>query len=638
MSSYTGGPQLSQAAANDIPRLPPELWAEIFRRLDLESLINVAEAVPECECLALSPTVLKRVNFDMETDEHIISKFLRTTREEDDHDGHTENVPLSSHVRELCFNNGRAIHCNVILNCAEQCRNLRELCCVNCLVHPAELFNLLSVTLKRVTKLEWTLYEESCYPRGLDHVTLQQIETRAASEGPKILAMYVELDRTTVTERILDSFLMRCPRLGHLHIHDIRQPHLPVISTDACLADFTPDKAGTLNIIERIPSLQTLKYTYETPLNTKREERISELRNNIAWQRKPVPSFNVAGLSDVVKHKASVRSMEQVMVTVKANSGAPALLKQAAAKPELWKDASRLTLVLMPDAKSDNLTPPTVHRVLVKPLGEFFKTCLSQLTELNLSTCHFKSGCVCCSVVASTLTKLHALTLPPCGANLKCSLEHLAHGCKLLVRLEVRSIDTVAPAAPCEECKRPLPFTASCFDLLHRETRLNELSIDETAEISNLSFLIGCRVQKLRLRLGTAWCAGPLLAGNTRLSSLTVVVNDAEVCGNLPRTLAAVRSLRHLCVIATGFCVCRVYKVFLCFLGRHMPQLRTAHLHNRVMWGHPAFMVTFKPVSQWRPDYGRKARVDQRKTDFGVVRRHCSADSFVGLVRPRSRF
>ncbi|KAH6925461.1 hypothetical protein HPB50_005710 [Hyalomma asiaticum] len=466
------------------------------------------------------------MTFGLGIDSLTIKKFLLMTREELDHNGHTVNVPLSSYVRELRFTSGRTVPPSVILDCCEECHNLRELHCVNSHVHPVDLFVLLSVTLKCVAKLEWTLYEDFDYSICLVDVTLRQIETIPPSEGPELLAMYVEQVRTAKTERILESFLVRCRRLRHLHIHYISGRYMPTITTDVCLEDFTPDLSGPVKIIDRIPTLETLKYTSEMPFPTNTVARISALRNNIAWQRKPEPSFNVVGLRDVVKQKASVCNMEQLMLTVKPNSEATSLFDEAAAKPELWKDASRLTLVLMPDEASDTLTPPRVRNVLLKPLGEFFKTCVSQFSELNLSTCHFESGFDCCCVVASTLTKLRALALPPCGANLENSLENLAQGCKLLVRLEFRS--TVASSAPCQECKRPLLFTASCFEHLHRETKLNELSIDETANIASLSFLLGCRVEELRLHLKSAKGLGPLLAANTRLSSLTIVAHDAK--------------------------------------------------------------------------------------------------------------
>ncbi|KAH6925458.1 hypothetical protein HPB50_005707 [Hyalomma asiaticum] len=158
MSSSFQAPQLNQEAANYVPRLPPEVWTEVFRRLDIESLFNVAEAAPECECFAFSPTVVKRVTFDQETDERIITKFVRTTREELGQHSRTENVPISSHARELHFTDCIALTSETILGCAQNCCNLREMYCVNCVVEPAELFVLLSRTLKCVRKLEWTMY------------------------------------------------------------------------------------------------------------------------------------------------------------------------------------------------------------------------------------------------------------------------------------------------------------------------------------------------------------------------------------------------------------------------------------------------------------------------------------------------
>ncbi|KAH6925459.1 hypothetical protein HPB50_005708 [Hyalomma asiaticum] len=639
MSPPSGAPELTQTAANYIQRLPPEVLMQIFRRLDIKSLLNVAETTPEWKCLAFSSAALKTVTFGQGTDVRTIMKFLATTHEEIDDDGHTKSLPISEHVRELCFTTVFTLPCSVILDCCKRCHNLHELYCVNYVVHPAQLFIILSVTLKFVTKLEWTLYEELYYDFHGEDAALRQIEAIPPSEGPEILAMYVEQVRTTETETILESFLMRCRRLRHLHVHYIPGRFTTSITTDVCLEDFTPNLSGPVKIIDSIPTLETLKYTCEMPFATKTEGRISALRNNIAWQRKPEPSFNVVGLSEVVKQSASIRSMEQVMVTVKANSEAASLFEEAAAKPELWEDVSRLTLVLTPGAVSGTQTPPTVHRVLIEPLQEFLNTCVSQLTELNLSTCHFEAGSDCCCVVASTLTKLRALTLPPCGANLENSLEQLAQGCKLLVRLEVSSIDTVSRAAPCENCKRPLIFTASCFELVHRETKLNELSIDESANIASLSFLLGCRVEELRLHLKSAKGLGPLLAANTRLSSLTIVAHDARVCYYLLIALLGVRSLRHLCVVTSAPCCHSAIDGFLLYRRYHnLPHLRTAHLRSIITREIGQYMDYATWVPQWRDGGGMEMHNGALLTAKCVMSRLCSADSFVGLVRPRNRF
>ncbi|KAL1444484.1 hypothetical protein MTO96_029796 [Rhipicephalus appendiculatus] len=484
----------THAVETFITGLPYVASIEIFRRLDIESLLNLAEAVPECKWLAFSPTVVRNVTFEPDTDVTTIMKFLQATRGDLVVEECLKNDKLASHVRELHLTNCVALSSNVVLECAERCNNLRELNIVNCLADPVKLFRLLCLRLTSVKKLEWSLHYEHFYKPWLDSHTAADIETIPKLDGPKLKAMYVEYEHSEVTVSIMDSFVMRCPGLHHLHMH--------------------------------------------------------------------------------------------------------------------------------------------------------------HLTELNLSTSHFELGSDCSFLLASKLHKLRSLTLPPCGANLANCLEHLASGCKLLERLEVRSTHAVDWAASCKACKHPLKFTATCFELLHRETRLRRLSIDETARIRNLTFLIGCRVDELQLSLDNVVDAerrqrgkdlGRLLAVNPRLHSLTLTDRKATLCPDLAGTLSEVRSLRHLCVITTtingSF---RMAKDFFVVLEDSLPGLRLVHVHHMFPYD---YVQCSTWVRQRRLNCSTGLPTGASRSPKGVVfyskpcmRRLCCVDSFTGLVRPRNRF
>ncbi|KAL3205276.1 hypothetical protein MRX96_011174 [Rhipicephalus microplus] len=574
-----------------ITRLPSVVSIEIFRHLDIESLLNLAEAVPECKWLAFSPTVVRNVHFDQGADAAAIEKFLQATRGELVSEECVENDKLAAHVRELRMTNCVALSSSAILECAEGCHNLRELHLVNCLVDPVKLFHLLC-QLASVKKLEWSLHHEYFYKPWLHSRSADGIEIVPKLEGPTLNVMYVEYEPSDVTISLMDSFVTRCPRLHHLHVHLVRHVHSGATLIVDCCKNFVPDtKYGPAAIIDNIPSLETFKYTCEMPLSLQMRTRLPVIQNNIYWQRKPTPSFNVASLDDVLKQKAVTERFEQLLVT-------------------------------------------------------------AELTELNISTSHFELGTDCSFLVASTLHKLRSLTLPPCGANLKNCLEHLARGCQLLERLEVRSTPTVEWAAPCEACKLPLSFTASCFELLHRETRLRRLSIDETARIQNLTFLIGCRVDEMQLSLDNVDEAelearrkdlGRLLAANPRLCSLTLRDRTVTLGADLADTLSEVRSLRYLCVItASTNGSYRMAKDFFVVLEDCLPRLQMVHVHHM-------FQSDYVQCSTWvrqrRPHLSLDLPAGAPRSPKGVVfysrpctRRLCCVDGYTGLVRPRNRF
>ncbi|KAL1444473.1 hypothetical protein MTO96_029785 [Rhipicephalus appendiculatus] len=477
--------------------------------------------------------------------------------------------------------------------------------------------------------------------------------------GPRINEMYVEQVLCDATIVFLTSFLNRCRHLYHLHVHNVCIEYYPDLNADDGPANFVPDKHGALKITDHLPSLQTFEYTCDMPLSRNMDTRLPVIRNNIAWQRnsvasrqrKPAPWFNVVRSEDVLKEKVALGGREQVTVVMRGSMRASSLFEEAASKPELWKDVRRLTLIYVPLALSENAIPPTARpRNCERPTGQFFEACVSQLTELNLSTCHFAIGDDCCYLVASTLHNLRSLSLPPCGANLQHSLAWLAHGCKLLESLDVRSVPTVDDTGWCEACKHPLRFTENCLELVHKQTRLRQLTIDESAQIVGLRFLHECRVRKLSICVDNVKCGdfaqcpkllGRILASNPRLSSLTLVARGATLCPAMAETFWQVQSLRDVCVLTTTSVSTIAVADFLACLECRLPKLVTAHVHY-VDPGGAVLASTW--MRRRRPDYPSYSGIPVRLSANGVVvyntpclGRLCCVDSFTGLVRPRNR-
>ncbi|KAL1467454.1 hypothetical protein MTO96_026035, partial [Rhipicephalus appendiculatus] len=605
--------------------------------------------------LAFSPTVARNVTFAKETDERTLRNFRIERREKLPWDKKKE-PKLSSDVRNLHCRNCIALPHGAIIDVMGHCRNLQELYCVNCVVEPYVFFRYLCGIGVCIRKVEWTLYDERYYKcqNSLDVGPIQRFNREV---GPDICELYVELVRSDASVSFLNRFVKRCWPLNHLHIHDVRTDRVVEPSADAVSADFAPDKNGPMEITDHLRYLKTFKYSSEVQLSPNADARLAVMRNNIAWQRNKVgtrepkfeTAFNVVTLEDAVKQRVSLCGFDQVTVVLRDNVRAADLFEEASSKPELWKDVTRVAFVYAPQALNQNDIFPSRPRDCEKPLKQFFQTCLSQLTELNLSTSHFSVGSDCCHLVAYTLHQLRSLSLPPCGANLKYSLAWLARGCKQLECLDVRSVPTVDNAEPCKTCKRPLLFSAGCFAVLRRETRLRRLSIDETAQLINFKFLSECRVVELRMSVDNAKCRdfsqcpkelGRLLALNARLRSLTLVARKAFIDSCLAETFIQVQSLHHLCVLTTTRGGITSTMEFCEKLDSGLPELDTAHVHYVGFWGeveHPTWMRLRPPwhstdVIAWPT--GRGAI----RFDTPCLGRLCCVDDFTGLVRPRNRY
>ncbi|KAL1444486.1 hypothetical protein MTO96_029798 [Rhipicephalus appendiculatus] len=600
----------------------------------------MAQAAPELKYLAFSRTVLRSVTINAATDEETIKNILQATGDELDPESLEENLPLVEHVRQLRFTNCHALFYDAIIDIARCCYNLRELYCVNCLVEPAALFAVLSLTLRCVTKLEWSLYDERHYESRLGGHAVDEIAAVSESNRPNVEVMYVEMTVTYSTAFLLDSFLKRCPGLRHLQVHTIG------------LKGYCDGALVLEAIRETSPLMETFKYSCERRASTTVETRLDITRANIDWRSKSERSYNVLTLADVVDRKLDLRCVQQAILSLEANSRADSLLEEAASQPQFWKNITRLTFVLTAPKRAELPTSLIAPCVQGNTMGQFFKACFSQITELNLCSSHFATEFNCCVLVACTLPQLRSLALTPCGVNHAWSLELLALGCNLLEELVIRSNPFGDVIPSCEACQFPLRFTRSNFGILQRKTRLRRLSIDEQAKFLDLTFLMVCRVEQLRLGVDNvgdenlAQCQsqlGELLAANPRLTSLTLVASRTTLSDCVARTFTKIRSLRHLAVLTTTYATYTSVDDFLLTLEVSLPLLLSVHVHYDI--GSSDLVQAHSWIRQWGPEYGGETPVGKRRTTKGVILcdgpclgRLCCVETFIGLVRPRNHF
>ncbi|KAL1445613.1 hypothetical protein MTO96_044919, partial [Rhipicephalus appendiculatus] len=208
-----------------------------------------------------------------------------------------QNVPLALGVRQLRLTNCIALPSKAIIDVTRRCYNLRELYCV---AEPYELFRHLCRLQQCTKKVEWTLYDRRrC--RYVDSLDVWPIERLHEGMGPCINDMYVDQVLCDETVAFLSSFLKRCRQLYHLHEHNVCVEYYPELNADAGSANFLPDKHGALEVTDHLHSLHAFEYTCKMPLSPSMDTPLPVIRNNIAWQRKPAPWFNVVRSEDGLK-------------------------------------------------------------------------------------------------------------------------------------------------------------------------------------------------------------------------------------------------------------------------------------------------------------------------------------------------
>ncbi|KAL1470619.1 hypothetical protein MTO96_040332 [Rhipicephalus appendiculatus] len=622
-SAATAVPVPPRQTSNTVGPFPLDLWRRIFSYLDAASLLAVAEALPKLKRFAFCSKVVRRLTFDPETDERIVKKFVLATREQLVDGDQAQEVPLVLQVRRLRMNNCLAFPSASILDIARYCRNLREFSCINCVVEPNALFDLLALKLTGVTKLEWSLYEDSHYKTWLDKRTVTHLRTFPKLQCPRLNTMYVELTVTAETVYYLDNFVARCRRLRHLHVHAIRKEDPKVPSSEACRRELTKHKSH----------FETFKYSHEellTPRNlairlTERDQRRrtfsaeDSIWGNVDCRFKPAEATNLLTFADVVEKKVILRGIKQAVVVVEGDARSTCLFEHAAGQADSWKDVTRLSLGLVAPKGFEVPTSPTAHRGYMNPMMQFFDACVSRLVELNVTAFHFTEEADCCLVVASTLPNLRSLALAPCGVNHAHSLESLASGCLFLEHLDVGSDGVLS----CEDCHRPLLFTARRFWKLHETTRLRRLSIGETATVADFNFLQLCRVVELRLNVDSKdaaklrdciWSLGDLLRFNRLLTSLTLIAGREILGPRFAENLSAVRSLQHLCVLTATRTPERAAEDFFMILEGCLPQLRSLHAHYLdIPWDDPGTYLVASVAARLHRAGHRKVEVVARR-------------------------
>ncbi|KAK8772761.1 hypothetical protein V5799_023999 [Amblyomma americanum] len=518
--------------------LPALAWDTICSLLDAGSLMAFAEAVPSLGNIAFQKRIVRALKFTTDTDKCTIQAFHRAN--------------IANQVKKLEFNNCIALSSEDLLGCISSCINLEELYSVNCVIEPSKLFDLLRTTLTQVRKLEWSLHE-GCFYSTWPSFAIQ-------SPNMQLESMYMELVATPRNIYLLEVILQHCPSLKILHIHIIQKGQLSLQMVDLCM-EFTRVLLS-LNTFtftsEQIFTPEAIEWTSWWWPNRVQADYI--MFGNISYQLKPVNSRNVIIFEDGVQN-GQLRGIKQAIVVMQDNGHVDRRRLSELARSECWADVSSLCLVLTAPSEEQPPGTATASSYYIDATQCFLKSCVPNITELNLASFHFDQGSDGSEIVGSTLPHLRALALAPCGVNHADSLSLLARGCMDLEELDVRAERDSNGVCPCVFCRVPLRFSKACFKELHERTKLRRLSLDDTAKLESLDFLRECRVVELRFSLssleeevtdtasflcGLSW----LLGRNPRLSFLTVETRGAHLRSNeFAEGLAAISTLRHLCVL-----------------------------------------------------------------------------------------
>ncbi|KAL1451236.1 hypothetical protein MTO96_006295 [Rhipicephalus appendiculatus] len=344
-------------------------------------------------------------------------------------------------------------------------------------------------------------------------------------------------------------------------------------------------------------------------------------------------AVNCVFLSDIERHPEDVMAFEQVLLAIRdpENVRAEALAKVSGL--DCWSGLRSLALTLVPPGRDCQL--PVLGYALVKPLNSLFASCHS-VTQLNLTSFHFRTHVDCCAIVAATMPLLQALALAPCGINYQDSVDRLASGCVRLEDLDVRvSLDGLSGF--CNMCSLPLRISESSMAALTQRSQLRRVSLFHVQRIDSFDFLRACRLIQLRISIVT-WKEdkiyrgiGDLLCANTSLRSFTFKYNWLHLgCDEFHREMLRAKHLRILSLYSEVRVGDEVVREFAEKLTSSMPCLQVFHLHytglngaeNRLSW-----IVN---------ECGR----GEQTRGFTVIDKHCmfcDLSTYIGLAGAHNR-
>ncbi|KAK8787905.1 hypothetical protein V5799_022317 [Amblyomma americanum] len=306
--------------------LPFLAWETILSFLDAASLAALAEAFPNLECFVFHEYVVRKLRFAHDADELTIEVF------------HEANV--FSHVNKLDFSNCIGLSSTALLGCLSTCNQLQELCCVNCVIRPSELFALLDVKLTKVRKLEWSLHDSWYYdPWPVPYI-------RSPNGQLQLESIYMELVATRENTCTLEHILLQCGLLQNLHIHSVQKEGSSFELAELCtlFSRHLPFLKTFKFTCERIWASQDLQWSCRRSPSHIHAEDV--MIGNMSYLLKPARSRNLVNFEDGPQNE-QLKGVEQAVLVMQGNEHIEhRQLPEAVSKPGRWSQVSSLCLVL----------------------------------------------------------------------------------------------------------------------------------------------------------------------------------------------------------------------------------------------------------------------------------------------------
>ncbi|KAL1480078.1 hypothetical protein MTO96_051338 [Rhipicephalus appendiculatus] len=524
-------------------RLATETWQMIAQNLDVESLLSMHESGLLPSGLLQSAGLTRRLTLSPHSDENVLASFL-------------DRIDPNS-VHRLCVANCLMVSSGQLLDCFSRLANLAELDCVNCPLGAGRLFTAIATHLPVLSKLRWSIREEPRYIEDeQDFLVLAQLSPN------NLRHMYVETSFSLTAYFILFWLHNVSRNLEHLHLHAIDGSIRSIPHHFVDLIGYHPNLTSFAFTSEGAPNNEQQFRDFDADdagIRWFRAKRTASACGNVFYWGVTNTTCTCVYVADIANWAELHMSVDQIILCVEDKCNVPAQLKKLAEK-RWWSRFRSLTLALpRPSMPPGHGVIRYILPAYITPLRALLAAC-TNLTELNLSLCHFGRRFDWSDVVASrNVLRLRAIALPQCALKTAASVERLAALCPLLHELDVCTRSTRATYTDsCPSCCSSfVAFNRMSMRALCERTRLQRLTLCDVFRLRCLNFLSKCSTLRLRLswRPDDTFCCtarriATWLSGNRHLRMLTLRPRDLDLttlCAELSN--ADLPSLRTLCII-----------------------------------------------------------------------------------------
>ncbi|KAH6941368.1 hypothetical protein HPB50_017107 [Hyalomma asiaticum] len=483
--------------------------------------------------------------------------------------------------------------------------SLQSLSCIACPLPPSMILRHLLKTLRGVSHLEMSFVadkddakEELAKIQHLSNEVDQNNETQ-------VRELYAEVADYENME-VLWAFLRCCPHVTDLHLH---------FTQSAC---FQTDLMALTCVFDQLRNLKAFTITCEV-YSSKPDKPLDlhycvDTQGNVVFRENPT-RFNYALLHELAQSPDPVLPHAPVVLVAVENEDLDLSLYIAGLSGG-WRDLQSLC-VLHFSLRPDQAPYPTIGDTHDAAMRSFFNN-LSNLVELNVSSLHFGERNDLTELLSKpTLTRLRALSLPPCGLPKRGATRRLALCLGDIEDLDVRFHKDVRSSS-CNYCNEGLFVEPEDVKVL--SVRLGRLTLSNVPNLLALRFLHGYPAAHLRY---IDVCAQP----HFNFKALLRPLRDNITLRTLVIKLADIDFNAASNQLATSHAELIVEK-----MARQLPSIFYLHIHYVDEAGIGSNVTWIRLPEGEGKGRTRLGRVMQRTPCI-----MCSTQTFIALAKPRCR-